>query len=214
MKRVQKGNTVLIAVIVAVVAITAAVVGWIFAKQSQEPVQPVATQPTASGTQTQPQTANPTLTISADWQTYTNAKSAYSISIPKEWTSKEQLPAPFVATEFFGDDKNKRILLVDRFETTVQANNKVKKDFIAWANENYINMDLGYGDTGCKDGVVKVKSTMKGDYPAVVIDCPKRDTESYVVFTQDRNYLIESPLNYKNGNFDLYNKIYSTFEVK
>jgi len=168
---------------------------------AQTPVQPVATQPVPAS-----ETVN--------WQTYTNTKSAFSISVPKEWTFKEQLPTPFVATEFFGTDKNKRIMLVDRFETTEQANNDVKKDLNAWAKENFINMDLGYGDKGCKDGNIQLSTTSKGNYPAVIIDCPKRNSETYAVFTQDRHYIIESPLDYKNANVNIYNNIYKTFEVK
>jgi len=178
---------------------------------SQPAPAPVVKQPTTPApvaqTPAQPIPASET----ANWQTYANTKSAFSISVPKEWTFKEQLPTPFVATEFFGTDKNKRIMLVDRFETTKQANNDVKKDLNAWAKENVMNID---GDEDCKDGSIQLSTTTKGNFPAVIVDCPKRNTETYAVFTQDRHYIIVSPLDYKNANVNTYNNIYKTFEVK
>jgi hypothetical protein len=197
-----------------VLAISSVLLGVVFlAGCGQQPVS--QTQPTTPAPAVQQPVANqPAPVENSNWQIYTNAKSAFSISIPKEWTFKEQLPTPFVATEFFGTDKNKRIMLVDRFETTEQANDDVKKDLNAWAKENFINMDLGYGDKGCKDGSVQLSTTSKGNYPAVVVDCPKRNSETYAVFTQDRHYIIESPLDYKNANVNIYNNIYKTFEVK
>lgn len=197
-----------------VLAICSVLLGVVFlAGCGQQPVsqtQPTMPVPVAQQPIDQPVPTSET----ANWQIYTNTKSAFSISVPKEWTFKEQLPTPFVATEFFGTDKNKRIVLVDRFETTEQANKDVKKDLNAWAKENFINMDLGSGDKGCKDGSIQLSTTTKGSFPAVIVDCPKRNTESYAVFTQDRHYVIESPLDYKNANVNIYNNIYKTFEVK
>jgi len=57
MEQPQKGNTTVIAVIVVVVAITAGIIGWILAKNSQAPAQQATTQPSTPVAQTQPTTA-------------------------------------------------------------------------------------------------------------------------------------------------------------
>lgn len=202
-----------------VLAISSVLFGVVFlAGCGQQPVsqtQPTTAEPVVQ-TPTQPVTTQPVpASETANWQTYTSAKSAFSISVPKDWTYTEQMPTPFVATEFFGDsNKSTRLLLVDRFETNGQANADTVKDLMAWAKEDMAidRSANSYKDPGCKDGTAQL-AIRDDNYKAVIIDCPKRDTESYVLFTQDRHYLMESPLKYKNANVNIYNNIYKSFKV-
>ena len=89
----KKGNIAVIAIIIVIVAITAGVSSWMFAKKSQIPTpQVVATQPTVPVAQTQPavqpattqqQVAQPAPTDeTANWQTYTNAKYGIEFKYP------------------------------------------------------------------------------------------------------------------------------------
>ena len=76
----KKGNVVVIAIIVAIVAITAGVIGFLFAKKIQAPAtEPAVTQPVAQKSVTQP--ADETV----DWKTYTDNKNGFEIKYPKEW---------------------------------------------------------------------------------------------------------------------------------
>lgn len=151
-------------------------------------------------------------------QTYNNKKSGYSISVPKDWTYMEESPTPFVATHFFGAiDKNTQLLFIDRFETNKQSNDEIKKDLMAWA-KNDMSVDTSSEGKAsaedCKDGTAQIADIDNVNYQAVIIDCPKRDTESYNIFTLDRHYQITSPLSYKNKNAELYNGIYKSFLIE
>jgi len=105
MKQIQKGNTTLIAIIIVVIAITAGVIGWILAKNSQVPVQQATTitQPPIPIAQTQPvatpapvvqqqaqtvaneQSASQPLDENTSWQTYQNSNIGYSLKFPSDW---------------------------------------------------------------------------------------------------------------------------------
>lgn len=90
----KKGDVVMIALIVAIVAITTWVIVWMFAKKSQTPVQQVSTvQPSTPVVQTQPTTLNTqtSATQSAPvdkavgLQTYQNDEYGFKFQYPQDW---------------------------------------------------------------------------------------------------------------------------------
>ena len=90
----KQGNVAVIAIIVVIVAITAGVVGWMFAKKSQAPTsQTVATQPTTPETQTQPtvpaQQTMPT-DESATWKKFDSKLLNLSFSYPLKSEFQEE----------------------------------------------------------------------------------------------------------------------------
>lgn len=88
MKKTQKGNVAVIAVIIMIVAITAGVVGYLFAKKVQTPTEKaVATQPSAQTQQVQQPTQPADET--ANWQTYSNAKYGFEFKYPRIWELKD-----------------------------------------------------------------------------------------------------------------------------
>lgn len=86
----KKNNIVMIVIIIVIVAITAGVIGFLFAKKTQAPatesvaVQPVAQTPTTQTPVTQP--ADET----ADWQMYTDDKYGFEIKYPQDMKVKSK----------------------------------------------------------------------------------------------------------------------------
>ena len=81
----KKGNVAVIAIIIVIVAITAGIVGYLFAKKTQAPVvAPVVTPPAVQTPVVQP-TTQPITPVdeTANWQTYTNAKYGIEFKYPK-----------------------------------------------------------------------------------------------------------------------------------
>lgn len=76
--KTQKGNVAVITLIIIVVAITAGVIGWLFVKNSQTPVQQTeVARPTAPVTQLTDETAN--------WNTYKNDIYNFTMKYPPSW---------------------------------------------------------------------------------------------------------------------------------
>jgi hypothetical protein len=75
--KTQKGNVVVIAAIIVIVAVTAGIIGWMFAKNSQAPTsQSGSIRPTAQLTP-KDETSN--------WKTYRNEVYGYEIQYPSYW---------------------------------------------------------------------------------------------------------------------------------
>lgn len=84
MKQNQKGNMAVVAAIIAIIAITAGVIGWKFAKKSPAPAQQaVVTQSTASVAQTAP-AADET----ANWKMYTDKETGVSFKYPSGYEAQ------------------------------------------------------------------------------------------------------------------------------
>ena len=81
----------MIAIIIAIVAIIAGIVGWLIAKKSQAPtLQTVATQPSIPVAQTQP-TTPVTQPAPADetarWQTYSDTRNGFEVKYPNGYVT-------------------------------------------------------------------------------------------------------------------------------
>lgn len=77
MKQAQKGNVAVIAIIIVIVAITAGVIGWLFARKTQ-----IQSTPNKQTRAEQPLLKDET----ANWQTYKNAEIGFEIKYPKDWS--------------------------------------------------------------------------------------------------------------------------------
>jgi hypothetical protein len=92
MKQKQKGNVAVIALIVVIVAISAGVIGYLFAQKSQAPaVAPAPVATTQPAVQTAAETAN--------WKTYSNAKYGFEFKYPSGWKLEDSASSNVVALD-------------------------------------------------------------------------------------------------------------------
>lgn len=75
----KKGNVAVTVILIVIVAITAGIIGWMFAKKSQVPA-PIS----IKSQKTQPQ-AIQQKNETADWKIYTSSTFNFSVSLPKDW---------------------------------------------------------------------------------------------------------------------------------
>lgn len=85
----QKNNVAVIAVIIVIVALTAGVFGWMFAKKAEAPVQQAIITQSAPVAKTQPAVQPTSQTVSvvpASWKTYADSKYGFELKTPTELT--------------------------------------------------------------------------------------------------------------------------------
>ncbi len=146
-------------------------------------------------------------------QRYVNGKSGFSLLVPKEWTFKEGVPSPFVATTFYNKN-NKQIIVVDRFQISEGAIKQTSKDLVEWAKLNIISVPSEGGSTSCEDGSVRLINNDANNYGMVEVTCPQQGIIRYHVFSKNRHYEIRVSFDYKKNNKEIWNTILNSFKIE
>jgi hypothetical protein len=188
----KKGNVAVIAIVIVIVAITAGVIGYLFANKKQVPVQQETiktvqqpAQATAQTTQIQP-VAQP-VDETANWQTLSDNKMGISFKIPSNWVGN--------FSDIIGSDKNRSFdalrdgvpfdkntklgdysinMMSDSIDSEVGKNFvQTIKDIKAGKAEKSTASQL----TTLKLGVEALKSLSESPYPA-----PESQKENAVIY--------------------------------
>src|SRR6266568_2620276 len=86
----KRGNVVVIVIIIVIVAITSGIIGWMFAKKSQAPVQQSVVNQPVPVAKTQPITEPIAPTDeTTNWQTYSNTKYGFEFKYPQFYNAGE-----------------------------------------------------------------------------------------------------------------------------
>ncbi|HEX8974355.1 MAG TPA: hypothetical protein VF817_02605 [Patescibacteria group bacterium] len=206
----KRGNVAVIAIIIAIVAIAAGVVGWMFAKKSQTPVtqttatQQVTTQPNVSTTQPAEQTtpavqsdnATSIATIPADWKTYTGSKYGFSVSYPSTWKSTELTSANsfregITFNESKPDPANTYAQLAIFYYTDISG--------VSYTNKAPKNLDEYMKDPTFKDAKV---ITFNGEKAFTATDINNNANVAKTdIFVQHQGHIYE--INYFNADKDI-----------
>jgi len=142
MKQNKKGNVAVITVIIVIVAITAGVIGWKFAKKSQAPIETktVAQQPVVNSIDQNQATAQ-----QEDGIVYKNEKYGFQLTLPKEW---ENYKASLVENKTYGNIINFQLLSKSSEYNTVM--NIIVQDLVSY-NKMIANCEGKIGEGTCYD---------------------------------------------------------------
>jgi len=148
--RNKKGNVAVIAIIVVIVAITAGVVGWLFARNTQAPApqavttQPIKAKPTTPATQPETATNNTTQGNNAIAQ---QLKIKFSLDILKFWGVKEAFQYPKNPYIFYYITEDSTGFSIGKFDASKDKNYlQDKNPNIPQYNEFVYNEKLSKGN--------------------------------------------------------------------
>jgi hypothetical protein len=156
MEQNKKGNIAVTTIIIVIVAITAGIIGWMFAKKSQAPIsqptiQPI-TQETASGTKAIEKIDT------SNWELYQNIKFGYEIKYPDDWEigTLNNVPAKDFSAPYFAPKSSEKIhpnLMVGNIHK-IDAGETVETGIPLGAGSDYKLIDKKLIKVGGKDAAL------------------------------------------------------------
>lgn len=142
----KQGNITAVAIIVVIVAITAGVVGWMFAKRSQAPDQTLQPAAQPDITTTKPEATTP---INTSWNSALakQLETKFSLDILKFWGVKEVFQYPKNQYRFYYITEDSTGFSIGKFDASKDKNYlQDKNPDIPQYNEFVYNEKLSKGD--------------------------------------------------------------------